>query len=102
MEISQVQNYSFSAILSAVSATTEISSSDILSKSRHTEVVDARHILIALLSECGWQQARIARKLGISEASVSIALDRFKNRCKFGGFYINTALRQARALIGLK
>lgn len=98
----QYQNYSFSAILYAVSTATEIPAPVILSKSRNAEVVDARHILIAILSECGWHQARISRKLGVSEAAISITLDRFANRLKFGGFFITTAHRKARTLLGLK
>lgn len=64
----QYQNYSFSAILYAVSSSADIPAPIILSKSRNIEVVDARHILISILSECGWHQARIARQLGTSEA----------------------------------
>ena len=102
MEEKQYQNYSFSAILYAVSSSADIPAPIILSKSRNVEVVDARHILISILSECGWHQARIARQLGTSEASISIALDRFANRLKFGGFFINSTLRKARTLLGLK
>lgn len=98
----QHQIYSFSAILYAVSTSSEIPTPVILSKSRNTEVVDARHILISILSECGWHQARIARQLHISEAAVSTTLDKFAQRLKFGGFYINAVFRKARALLGLK
>ena len=86
----------FEEILEIVAKVAEVEASAILSKNRTTEVVDARHALVQLLVDQKWYQARIARKLGISEGTVSRVLDHINDRCKYGGFNINNIIRQAR------
>ena len=87
---------SFEEILEVVAKIAEVEASAILSKNRTTEVVDARHALIQLLAEQDWCSARIARKLDLTEGTVSRTLDHFHDRCKYGGFNINNILRNAR------
>lgn len=86
----------FEEILEVVAAIAEIDREAILSKNKTAEVVDARHIFVQLLVEQGWYQARIARKMGINEGTVSRMLDHFADRCKHGGFFINKVLQTAR------
>lgn len=86
----------FEEILEVVAKIAEVDAQAILSKNKTAEVVDARHIFVQLLVEQGWYQARIARKMGINEGTVSRMLDHFNDRCKHGGFYINKVLQTAR------
>ena len=89
----------FEQILEVVATVAEVDREAILSKNRTAEVVDARHVLVQLLVEQGWYPARIARKLGITECTVSRTLDHFHNRCKRGGFFITNVLKTARETI---
>lgn len=89
----------FEEILDVVAAIAEIDREAILSKNKTAEVVDARHIFVQLLAEQGWYQARIARKMGINEGTVSRMLDHFADRCKHNGFQINKVLQTARETI---
>ena len=86
----------FEEILEIVAKIAEVEPDAILSKNRTTEVVDARHALIQLLAEQDWCSARIARKLCLSEGTVSRTLDHFHDRCKYGGFNINNILKNTR------
>lgn len=90
----------FEMILDIVSSVAEVSSEEILSKSKVAEVVDARHIVVQLLSEQGWYQSRIARKMSIGEGAVSRMLSKFDERCRYRGFYINKVLEKSRKIIG--
>lgn len=89
----------FETILDIVSSVAEVSSEEILSKSKVAEVVDARHIVVQLLSEQGWYQSRIARKMSIGEGAVSRMLSKFDERCQYRGFYINKVLEKSRKII---
>lgn len=89
----------FEEILEVVAKIAEVDASAILSKNKTAEVVDARHIFVQLLVEQGWYQARIARKMGINEGTVSRMLDHFADRCKHGGYQINKVLKTARDTI---
>lgn len=90
----------FEMILNIVAGVAEVSSEDILSKSKVAEVVDARHIFVQLLYEQGWYQSRIARKMSIGEGAVSRMLSKFDERCRYRGFYINKVLEKSRKIIG--
>lgn len=91
----------FDAILDIVASVAEVDSQEILSKCKTAEVVDARHIFVQLMYEQGWYQSRIARKMGISEGAISRMLDKFSDRCKYRGFYINKVLEKSRKIIGV-
>lgn len=91
--------YTFDDILDVVAKAAEVDASAILSKNRTVEVVDARHVLVQILADQDWQPARIARKLDLTEGTVSRILDHFHNRCKYGGWTINNTLNIARNTI---
>ena len=91
----------FEEILDVVATLAEVDAQAILSRTKTAEVVDARHIFVQLLVEQGWYQARIARKMGINEGTVSRMLDHFSDRCKHGGFYINKVLQTARDKVNI-
>lgn len=86
----------FEEILEVVAKISEVDADAILSHSKNAEVVDARHIFVQLLVEHEWYPARIARKLGITEGTVSRALDHFDDRCKLSGTHLKNILRTAR------
>jgi DNA-binding NarL/FixJ family response regulator len=86
----------FEEILDVVAAIAEVDAQAILSRTKTAEVVDARHIFVQLLVEQGWYQARIARKMGINEGTVSRMLDHFSDRCKYAGSNINNVIKTAR------
>ncbi|MBQ6583979.1 MAG: hypothetical protein IIX42_02365 [Alistipes sp.] len=86
----------FEEILEVVAKIAEVDAQAILSKNKTAEVVDARHIFVQLLVEQGWYQARIARKMGINEGTVSRMLDHFSDRCKYRGSNIPMVLKAAR------
>lgn len=86
----------FEEILEVVAKISEVDAADILSHSKKAEVVDARHIFVQLLVEHEWYPARIARKLGVTEGTVSRALDHLQDRCKFSGKHLKNILHAAR------
>lgn len=70
----------FALVLGMVSKETEINTSEILSTCKLREVVDARHLLVALLYDTGLYPKQIATMLGMSDRSVSYAITNFQNR----------------------
>lgn len=89
----------FEEILEVVAKVAEVDREAILSKNKTVEVVDARHVLVQILVEQGWYPARIARKLGITEGTVSRTIDHFNDRCRRGGFFIKNVLKTTRETI---
>lgn len=75
----------FAEILECVAFETEITKEQILSCCRTAETVDARYILIYLLSREGFYNAEIANLLKMSRQSVGQVLNRFHDRCKQSG-----------------
>lgn len=55
----------------------------ILSKSKELDVVDARHIFIKIMSDCGLSSKSIGRVLDISSRNVQYVLQNFESRIKF-------------------
>lgn len=80
----------FQKYLSIVSAESGISEDRILSKSRETDVVDVRSILIHTLHIYSLYPAQIAREVGMSERQVNNIIASFHDR-----------LRQSRFMQGL-
>ena len=70
----------FARIIDKVSEETQLSRESILSKNMFLEVVDARHIVVKLLSDSGFYNNEISRLLQISTASVCKILNHFPNR----------------------
>lgn len=71
----------FNEILSKVSEVTELHPEEIL-KSNKEECVDARYVLIAVLSE-RLSDRQIAEVSGLSHQLVNKARNNFHERCKF-------------------
>lgn len=83
----------FNALLQVVSEECEITAEEILSTNRSVEVVDARHILVKCLSECGMYVADMARLTGLSVRSINHILCEFDNRIRFGHYMRNNYAR---------
>ena len=71
----------FQDTLSALIEETEIEQAQILSGAKGEEVVDARYVLVKILSEQGLYPIQISRLTGICQRSVNRFLIGFKNRC---------------------
>lgn len=67
-------------VLNKVAEETEISKEQILSHCRQQEIVDARHMAIMLMCECGVYMSRIASVFGVSLRSVYCVRTDFNNR----------------------
>ena len=87
----------FRCIIRAVATVTCVAESTILSRSRREEVSDARHILIQLLRERGFNPREIAEQLSIARQSVNEALEGFKSRSKRTMVAVN--LREIRRIL---
>ena len=72
----------FQCTIRAVATVTCVAESTILSRSRREEVSDARHILIHLLRERGFNPREIAERLAMVRQSVNEALDGFEHRSR--------------------
>lgn len=70
----------FAEILNAVSLETEVSADSILSSSKVTEVVDARSIVVYLLSEYGFYPEQIAPLLHKTSACIRYLVSTFEMR----------------------
>ena len=72
----------FAEVLRVVSEMTEIEVDDILSDCRREDVVEARVLLIYVLSKADFKPACIAHYLGCTRGSVYYHLNGFENRLR--------------------
>lgn len=72
----------YQRLLHEVSSETEIPAEAILSNNRESDVVDARYILIHLLSLCGFSSPLIARLTGKKSRLITYAKSNYENRLK--------------------
>lgn len=71
----------FQDSLSAVSEETEVEEAQILSNSKQEEIVDARSILMKILTDQGFYPIQISHFTGIGVRSVNGFLQGFRTRC---------------------
>jgi hypothetical protein len=71
----------FKNTLSAVVEETEIKRELILSSNKQEEVVDARYLLVEIMSEQGLYPTQISNLTGVCVRSVNNFLQGFKTRC---------------------
>lgn len=67
-------------IIDLVARETEVTTEDIMSRRRVSEIVDARHLAVALMRRRNIYPPRIAAILGMSPRSVHYAISNFDNR----------------------
>lgn len=60
----------------------DVCKEDIVSGNRHTETVDARHVVIKLLYQQGFYPGRIASILNQSPRTITYAITNFDSRIK--------------------
>lgn len=70
----------FTEILEAVSRETEVSAAQILGNSKQMEVVDARSILVKLLSSSGFYPEQIAKLMHKTSACIRHLLSNHESR----------------------
>lgn len=70
-----------SVCLDLVSDECEIDQQAILSECKNEDVVDARHLLVKLMSECGLYPSTIALLIGCTSRNINAILSGFKARC---------------------
>jgi hypothetical protein len=70
-----------SVCLDLVSDECEIDQQAILSECKNEDVVDARHLLAKLMSECGLYPSTIALLIGCTSRNINAILSGFKARC---------------------
>jgi len=90
----------FAEILDVVSNETEIPTSVILSPCKNADVVDARHIMVYLLSRYGFYPSSIASFMHITKRAVNAILTKFHDREK-NGKILRINLENARKLLGM-
>ena len=76
----------FARILAAVAEETELSTLEILSHRKTTEIVDARYLLVYLLFCYRFYRSEIARHLNITPQAVGRIFTGFDDRCKQNRF----------------
>lgn len=74
----------FHQVLSVVSEETEIPEKTILSKSKNTENVDARYLLVYFLSRYGLRAPAIAEMMNYSRRPIEKMISQFEIRRKQG------------------
>ena len=89
----------FEMVLSFIEEETEVSRSLILSGDKHEEVVDARSLLIIVLSELGFYPSQIAALSGICPRCISPFIVAFGERRasrRMLGIYYERVMRKLR------
>ncbi len=73
----------FGKVIKVVTELTEVSEETILGKSREVEAVDARWLVICLMSEKGYLAKQIAPLIKHPERTVNNAINLFSKRVKY-------------------
>lgn len=92
-----MQKLLFEEIISIVSELTEISREEMLSKSRRSDIIEARCLLIYALRSLGVKPYKIALLLGIPERSVYYSITSFSIRSDQDGSMLKTWLSDVKS-----
>lgn len=76
------------SVISIVSDVTEISSQEILSKSRQADIVDARCLCIKILHTMGYLPSRISKYFGLTEVAIRRSLNLFDDRVHYNKLFV--------------
>lgn len=76
----------FEHVLRLVSEETEIPSGQIVSRRRDTDTVDARYLLVYFLFQVGLSTAFIARRMGVTQRTVTFIHSNFSDRVSMQKF----------------
>ena len=83
-------------IISIVSDLTEISPDEIRSRSRRSDVTEARYLVIYLLRHQGVRTYKIAKMMGIPERSIYYAINAYNIHSDEDGSMLKTWFRDAK------
>lgn len=89
----------FSKVVKVVAELMEVSERDILGKSRESDVVDARWMVIALMREKGYSTKQIAPLLSRPIRTINHALSAFEDRVKYSFNGLGNTLAIAKQLL---
>lgn len=84
-------------IISVVSDLTEIERNDLLSRSRRTDIMEARYLLVYLLKSQGVRPYKIASLLGIPERSVYYYITAYSVQSDQDGSMLKAWLKAAKS-----
>lgn len=71
----------FSTCLDIVAEEMDITRDQIISDCKNEDVVDARHLLVKLLTDCGLYPSVISQLIGCTSRNINVILSGFKLRC---------------------
>lgn len=71
----------FSTCLDIVAEEMDITRDQIISDCKNEDVVDARHLLVKLLTDCGLYPLVISQLIGCTSRNINVILSGFKLRC---------------------
>ena len=71
-------------IIALVAKVTDLTVDDIISHSRHPEIVDARYLAVFIMLKKGIQVNRVAMFMSMTERNVYHVLERFDDRKDYG------------------
>ena len=83
-EKSMCKSEIFAEILKIVSSETEISTERILSSDKDTETVDARYLLVHILSEMGFYPSQTSIHLHKTKRAINYIISNFQERLNIG------------------
>lgn len=92
-----MQKELFEGIISIVSDLTDISREEILSRSRRSDVIEARCLLVYLLKSQGIKPYKIALLLGIPERCVYYSITSFSMRSDQDGSMLKAWYNEAKS-----
>jgi hypothetical protein len=90
----------FNKVLNIVASLTELSADQILNGKKTDEVVDARWIIVRLLSEHGCHTSRIAMLLHMTQRNVTYILTVFQDRLDQYDSFFKATYQKARIEVG--
>ena len=90
------KNEDFSKVIKVVTELMDVTDQEILGKSRESEVVDARWMVICLMKEKGYQSKQIAPLINHPIRTINHALNSFSDRVKYSYNNLGNILATAR------
>ena len=90
----------FERIVKAVADAAELRPTQILSKRRFQETLDARWVVVRLMHEEGFYSSKIADHMNMTTRNVNYILFSFETRMAFGDRCLRNILERARKELG--
>lgn len=91
----------FGRVMKVVTELMDVTDQEIVGSSRVPEVVDARWMVIELMSERGYSSRQISCLINHPKRTVNNALAEFNDRVRYGGSHLSNMLAIARQQLRL-